>query len=107
MDDDFSTQVLENVGEGIVERCHQNTRIALNIILYTDAMLIMTAFTYLITRIIISRIVYMLHNCYTLITLLIAILNRIPCISEASRLEGLIPMSGKHTLAILLFTDKL
>ena len=52
MEDDFSTQVLENVGEGIVERHSQNTKITSNIILYTDAMLILTAVTYLITRII-------------------------------------------------------
>ena len=44
--------VLENVGEGIVERRSQNTKITSNIILYTDAMLILTAVTYLITRII-------------------------------------------------------
>ena len=36
------------------------------------------AITYLITRSLGARIHYMLHNCYTLITLLIAILYRIP-----------------------------
>ena len=34
----------------------------------------------------------MLPKCYTLITLLIAILYRIPQMSEASHVEGLIPM---------------
>ena len=34
----------------------------------------------------------MLHNCYTLITLLITNLYRTTHVSEASRLKGLIPM---------------
>ena len=39
-----------------------------------------------------SRIIYMLHNCYKLITLLIVILYRIPRMSDASHVEGLIPV---------------
>ena len=50
-----------------------------------------------------SRIVYMLHNCYTLITLLIVI----PGMIEASHTEGLIPMWAKHTVGMILFTDEL
>ena len=43
--------------------------------------------------------------CYTLITLLIAIL--ILWISGASHVKGLIPMWAKHTVVILLFTNML
>ena len=35
------------------------------------------------------------------------ILSRIPCMSEASHVRRLIPMRAKHTVVILLFTDKL
>ena len=39
--------------------------------------------------------------------LLIAILYRIPQMSEASHVEGLKPIYAKHTVGILLFTNKL
>ena len=47
-----------------------------------------------------SRIHYMLHKCYTLITLLIAISYRIPRMREACHVEGLIP----STLWVWLFS---
>ena len=46
----------------------------------------------------------MLHNFYTLITLLITILYRIQCMSEASHSQGLI---DKHTVGRLLLLNKL
>ena len=45
--------------------------------------------------------------CYILITLLVTILYRIPWMSKVSHVEGLIPMWVKHTVGILLFTNKL
>ena len=44
---------------------------------------------------------------YTLITLLIAILYRIPRTSKACHVKGLIPMQVKHTVGILLFNNML
>ena len=46
-------------------------------------------------------------RCYGLITLLIAISNRIPRMSEARLVEGLIPVGAKHTVGILLFMNML
>ena len=57
-------------------------------------------------------VVYFVHHlgtshskisCYTLITLLIAILYRIPCMGKASCLKGLIPLWVKHTVGIPSF----